>query len=123
MIGHMKIRNVQLYFLGVGHCAPAQDNPKEGDKIGGDIPELGYPLTHEEIEYAHSKEFQETLKNQTYDEIIDPDLFEGDILQDEETERILQERGVEGLREVKKNKAQDHTFVRNNNEKSSGVWK
>ena len=96
MIGHMKIRNVQLYFLGVGHCAPAQDNPEE------DIPDLGYPLTHEEIEYAHSKEFQETLKNQTYDEIIDPDLFEGDILQDEETERILQERGVEGLREVNK---------------------
>ena len=64
--------------------------------------DLGYPLNVEDYNYAHSKEYQVSLKKQEeHDENTNPDMFEGDIQLDEDAERMLQERGVVGLREVK----------------------
>ena len=63
--------------------------------------DLGDPLTAADFAYAESEEYRKELaKEVEHDEDGTIEDFEGDISLSQEDLRVLQERGIPGLREV-----------------------
>ena len=65
--------------------------------------DLGEPLTQEDFDYADSEEYKNEISNEDeHDEDMSDSLFEGDIQLSEEQRNVLEERGIPGLREVRR---------------------